>query len=101
MRRILMITSLLFVTTLGLGCGGDRSTTVPNANAGGSATGAGSSGAGNSGAGANAGIGPENQGIGGTSENSSNAVNGNTYTVPPGFNKNGDRGSASNVSNTP
>ncbi len=99
MRRTLMILSLL-VSCLFIACG-ERSTTVTNANANASAgsttTGAG----GNSGAGGSAGIGPENQGIGGTGEGNTNAVNGNTYTVPPGFNKNGDRGSASNVSNKP
>jgi hypothetical protein len=36
-------------------------------------------------------------GIGGNT--SGGAVNNNTYTVPPGFNKNGDRGSATSVGN--
>ena len=98
MRRTLMILSLLLASNFFIACG-ERSTTVTNANqsAGSSTTGA----TGNSGTGASAGIGPENQGIGGTGEGNRNAVNGNTYTAPPGFNKNGDRGSASNVSNTP
>ena len=100
MRRTVTILSLLLVSACCFACG-ERSTSVTNANAntgvGTSATGT----SGNSGSGANAGIGPENQGIGGTSESNSTPVNGNTYTVPPGFNKNGDRGSASNVSNTP
>jgi hypothetical protein len=91
-----MILSLLAVTLYFTACG-ERARTVTNANAG--ANSAVTGGGGNNSAGA--GIGPENQGIGGTSEGNSNAVNGNTYTVPPGFNKNGDRGSASNVSSTP
>jgi hypothetical protein len=100
MRRTLLILSLLLVSLFFIACG-ERNTSVTNANAntsaGGSTTGVGS----NSGAGA--GIGPENQGIGGTSESNSSPASGNTYTVPPGFNKNGDRGSATSVgnSNTP
>lgn len=97
MRRTMMILSLLFVSILCIGCG-ERNTAVTNANAN---TGANTTGVSYSGTGGTAGIGPENQGIGGTSEGSPNAINGNTYTVPPGFNKNGDRGSASNVSNKP
>jgi hypothetical protein len=97
MRRTMMILSLLFVSILFIGCG-ERNTAVTNGNANASSN---TTGVSNSGTGGTAGIGPENQGIGGTSEGSSNAVNGNTYTVPPGFNKNGDRGSASNVSNKP
>lgn len=100
MRRTLLMLSLLLATLIFTGCG-EKATTVTNANAnaGTSSTGASS---GNSGTtGGTAGIGPENQGIGGTGEGNSNAVNGNTYTVPPGFNKNGDRGSASSVSNKP
>ena len=101
MRRIPMILALLFVFSIFMACG-ERSTTVTNANANAGAGGSSTTGAsGNSGAGGSAGIGPENQGIGGTGEGNTNAVNGNTYTVPPGFNKNGDRGSASNVSKTP
>jgi hypothetical protein len=100
MRRIPMILSLLLASCLFMACG-ERSTTVTNANsnqsAGSSTTGV----SGNTGSGGSAGIGPENHGIGGTGEGNTNAVNGNTYTVPPGFNKNGDRGSASNVSNRP
>jgi hypothetical protein len=100
MRRTLMIVSLLLVSTLFMACG-ERSTTVTNANAS-QNTGSSTMGtSGNSGAGGEAGSGPQNQGIGGTSESNSSVVNGNTYTVPPGFNKNGDRGSASNVSNKP
>jgi hypothetical protein len=100
MRRTLMILSLLLISTFFMACG-ERSTTVTNASAnqsaGSNTTGAG----GNNSAGGSAGIGPENQGIGGTSESNSSVVNGNTYTVPPGFNNNGDRGSASNVSTRP
>ncbi|HUQ34619.1 MAG TPA: hypothetical protein VM095_21045 [Pyrinomonadaceae bacterium] len=104
MRRTILILSLLTITLFFMACG-EKSTTVTNANAsaGGSTTGA----SGNSGttsggtSGETAGSGPQNQGIGGTSEGNTNSVNGNTYTVPPGFNKNGDRGSASNVSKTP
>jgi hypothetical protein len=99
MRRIPMILALLFVFSLFMACG-ERSTTVTNANAGAGSSTTGASGN-SSGGGGSAGIGPENQGIGGTGEGNTNAVNGNTYTVPPGFNKNGDRGSASNVSKTP
>jgi hypothetical protein len=95
MRRTLMILFLLSVSIFCLACG-ERNTDVTNANAGANATGVS-----NRGTGGTAGIGPENQGIGGTNEGNTNAVNGNTYTVPPGFNKNGDRGSASNVSNRP
>jgi hypothetical protein len=98
MRRTLLILSLLLATLFSMACG-ERTTTVTNANAGGSAGGA--SGSTSNSTGAAAGIGPENQGIGGTGEGSTNAVNGNTQSVPPGFNKNGDRGSASNVSRTP
>jgi hypothetical protein len=78
MRRTLIILSLLLVSILLNACGGGT-TSVSNA----------------------AGSGPQNQGIGGTSESNSSVVNGNTYTVPPGFNSNGDRGSASNVSTKP
>ena len=101
MRRILMILSLLCVATFFIACG-ERSTSVTNANANQSMGTSTSGASGNSGgSGGSAGIGPENQGIGGTGEGNTGAVNGNTYTVPPGFNKNGDRGSASNVSKTP
>jgi hypothetical protein len=98
MRRTVMILSLLLVSSLFMACG-ERSTTTTNANAnaGSNTTGASSNGS----TSGSAGVGPENQGIGGTSETNSSTVNGNTYTVPPGFNKNGDRGSASNVSNKP
>jgi hypothetical protein len=98
MRRTVTILSLLLVSALGFACG-ERNTAVTNANANTSANS--SSVGGNTGTGGSAGIGPENQGIGGTGERDANAINGNTYTVPRGFNKNGDRGSASNVSNTP
>jgi hypothetical protein len=99
MRRTLMTLSLLLVSCLFISCG-ERSTTVSNASANASG-GSSATGASNSGQGAAAGSGPQNQGIGGTSESNSSVVNGNTYTVPPGFNNNGDRGSASNVSNKP
>lgn len=100
MRRTLLILPLLLLALLFAACG-ERSTTVTNANANMGAT-TGST-TGNSGAPGSEGIGPKNQGIGGTSESNSSPVNGNTYTVPPGFNKNGDRGSATSVgnSNTP
>jgi hypothetical protein len=98
MRRTLSILSLLLVTLFFAACG-ERATTVTNANSN-AASGTTGGKVSNS-TGASAGIGPENQGIGGTGEGNTNAVNGNTYTVPPGFNKNGDRGSASNVSHTP
>jgi len=89
---------LLIVALLFTACG-ERSTTVTNANANtGASTGGVTGTTGNTGAGA--GIGPENQGIGGTSESNTSPVNGNTYTVPPGFNKNGDRGSATSVGNS-
>lgn len=98
MRRTVTILSLLLVAAFCFACG-DRNTSVQNANA---SPGANTSIMTNNGGagGGSTGIGPENQGIGGTGEGNTNAVNGNTYTVPPGFNKNGDRGSASNVSNT-
>ncbi|MDT4895807.1 MAG: hypothetical protein QOH25_884 [Acidobacteriota bacterium] len=97
MRRTLLILSLLLVSLFFIACG-EKNTSVTNANAN-ISTGASTGGAsGNSGG--SAGIGPENQGIGGTSESNSSPVNGNTYTVPPGFNKNGDRGSATSVGNS-
>jgi hypothetical protein len=100
MRRTLIILSLLLISIFFMACG-ERSTTVTNAganqSAGSNTTGA----SGNSGTAESAGSGPQNQGIGGTSESNSSVVNGNTYTVPPGFNNNGDRGSASNVSTKP
>ena len=92
MRRTLLILSLLALTFF-VGCG-ERNTTVSNASANSS-----SNMTGNQGAGATAGTGPQNQGIGGNTNGG--AVNGNTYTVPPGFSNNGDRGSASGSSNTP
>ncbi|HEX8844646.1 MAG TPA: hypothetical protein VF791_08390 [Pyrinomonadaceae bacterium] len=92
MRRPLLILSLLSVSLLLFGCG-ERATTVTNANANGASN---MTGANSSGTGANAGSGPQTQGIG-----ANGGVNGNTYTAPPGFNKNGDRGSASSVGNTP
>ena len=91
MRRTLMIVSLLLVSCLSFACG-EKSTTTTNANAQ-------SNTAGTQGSGATSGTGPKTEGIGGASNG--NAVNGNTYTVPQGFNENGDRGSASNVRNTP
>jgi hypothetical protein len=53
--------------------------------------------------GAGAGSGPKNQGIGGTSDaGDAGVINHNTNTVPPGFNKNGDRGTATSTNgNTP
>lgn len=94
MRRTLMILSLLSVSIISIGCG-ERATTVTNAstNSSSNITGANTSGAGATG------TGPQTQGIGGNT-NDGGAVSGNTYTVPPGFNKNGDRGSASSVGNT-
>ncbi|HJU55284.1 MAG TPA: hypothetical protein VJ715_11955 [Pyrinomonadaceae bacterium] len=92
MRRTVMIVSLLLVSCLSFACGERSTTTTTNANAQ-------SNTAGTQGSGATSGSGPKTQGIGGASNG--NAVNGNTYTVPPGFNENGDRGSASNVRNTP
>lgn len=93
MRRVLLVLSLLFVISLFIGCG-ERPSAVTNAS---SSTNAAN--ANNTGTGATAGTGPQNQGIGGSTTNG--AVSSNTYTVPPGFNKNGDRGSASTTSNTP
>lgn len=90
MRRTLLSTALLIVAMIFAGCG-TRTETVTNANAAANVS--------NQGTGATAGTGPQNQGIGGNTN--SGAVNSNTYTVPPGFNKNGDRGSASSTSNTP
>ena len=97
MRRTLLILSLLLVALFFIACG-ERNTSVTNANANASTGASTGSASGNSGG--SSGIGPENQGIGGTSESNSSPVNGNTYTVPPGFNKNGDRGSATSVGNS-
>jgi hypothetical protein len=97
MRRTLITLSLLIISTFFTACGGGT-TSISNANSGNASS---TMGASNSGAGGAAGSGPQNQGIGGTSESNSSVVNGNTYTVPPGFNSNGDRGSASNVSHKP
>ena len=91
MRRTLLITLLLIATTFLMSCGTTNST-VTNANA--------SANVSNQGAGATAGTGPKDQGIGGNTN--SGAVNSNTYTTPPGFSRNGDRGSAANPNgNTP
>ena len=101
MRRTLLILPMLLVVALLSAACGERSTTVTNANANvGASTGGAST---NSGAPGSEGVGPKHEGIGGTSESNTSPVNGNTYTVPPGFNKNGDRGSATSVgnSNTP
>jgi hypothetical protein len=97
MRRTLMLLSLLFVSLFFTGCG-ERATTITNANAGSNTTGT-TTGASNQSTGATEGTGPQNQGIGGNT--SEGVVNGNTYTVPPGFNKNGDRGSATRSSKSP
>lgn len=97
MRRTLTILSVLLISNFFMACG-ERSTSVTNANA---SAGSNMTGASNSGAGDSAGTGPKTQGIGGTGEGNTNAVSANTYTVPPGFNNNGDRGSASNVSTKP
>ena len=91
MRRTLMMLCLLVVSSLFIACG-EKNTNITNANAQSNTPGTQSSGA-------TSGTGPKTEGIGGASNG--NAVNGNTYTVPPGFNENGDRGSASNVRNTP
>ena len=98
MRRTFLILPLLLVALLFSACG-ERSTTVTNANANTGASTGGASGS-NSGAPGSEGIGPKHEGIGGTSESNTSPVNGNTYTVPPGFNKNGDRGSATSVGNS-
>jgi hypothetical protein len=91
MRRTLLLTALLITSTFLVSCGTTNST-VTNANA--------SANVSNQGTGATAGSGPKDQGIGGNTN--AGAVNSNTYTVPPGFNKNGDRGSAANPNgNTP
>ena len=94
MRRTLMIVSLLTVACLSFACGEKSTTTTTATNANSQANASGTRGSGET-----TGTGPKTEGIGGASNG--NAVNGNTYTVPPGFNENGDRGSASNVRNTP
>jgi hypothetical protein len=86
-----MIVSMLLVAWLSQACG-ERSTTTTNAQSNASGTQGAATGA-------NAGSGPKTEGIGGAANG--NAVNSNAYTVPPGFNENGDRGSASNVRNAP
>jgi hypothetical protein len=90
MRRTLMIVSLLLAACFSFACGERSTTTATNANAQ-------SNTAGTQSTGATSGSGPKTEGIGGAS----NGNDGNTYTVPPGFNENGDRGSASNVRNAP
>jgi hypothetical protein len=90
MRRTLLLPAALIAAIFFIGCG-TRNSEVTNANA--------SANVSNQGGGATEGTGPHNQGIGGNTN--TGAVNSNTYTVPPGFNKNGDRGSASSSSNTP
>ena len=97
MRRTLTILCLLFVNAFFIACG-ERNTNIANSNANAQSNAAVPREGGASGS---AGIGPENQGIGGTSEGNSNVVNSNTYTTPPGLDRKGDRGSASNTSNTP
>ncbi|HYJ47735.1 MAG TPA: hypothetical protein VEV81_14055 [Pyrinomonadaceae bacterium] len=92
-----MIPVLLITVILLAGCVGNSPTTVTNANAVSNSSNMPTMNSANSGA--TAGTGPQNQGIGGNTN--AGAVNNNTYTVPPGFNKNGDRGSASSTSNTP
>ena len=95
MRRTLIIVTLLTAATVS-GCVGKTPSTVTNANANSGGTMTPTANSANSGA--TAGTGPQNQGIGGNT--SDGAVNGNTYTVPPGFNKNGDTGSATRNGNT-
>jgi hypothetical protein len=97
MRRTLMILSLLFVSIFFIGCG-EKATTITNANAGSNTTGT-ATGPGNQSTGATEGTGPQNQSIGGNTNEG--VVNSNTYTIPPGFNNNGDRGSATRNGNTP
>lgn len=90
MRGTLLLPAALIAAIFFTGCG-TRNNEVTNANA--------SANVSNQSGSAATGTGPQNQGIGGNTN--SGAVNSNTYTVPPGFNKNGDRGSASSTSNTP
>lgn len=97
MRRTLMILVLLTIAALWIGCVGKTPTTVTNANSGSTDTVTPTANSAN--AGATAGTGPQNQGIGGNTNEG--VVNNNTYTVPPGFNNNGDRGSATRNGNRP
>jgi hypothetical protein len=88
--------TLLIISSLFAGCVGKTSSTVTNANA--TSNQADTPTANSANSGATAGTGPQNQGIGGNT--SDGVVNHNTYTVPPGFNKNGDTGSATRNGNT-
>ena len=98
MRRTLMTLVLLTIAILLIGCVGSAPTTVTNANAVSNSSNMPTMNSANSGA--TVGTGPRDQGIGGNTN--SGAVNSNTYTVPPGFNMIGDRGSASSTNgNTP
>lgn len=101
MRRTILFATLLSMAILAAGCGGETSAPAGSSNTPANVTGAGGHSTTTT-TGESAGTGPQSTGIGGTSDNpNSNAgvVNGNTYTVPPGFNKNGDRG-ATTSSNT-
>lgn len=83
MRRALILLMSLIITVALSGCGTTGTqTSVGNANQGTSNTG----GPTTTNSGGSAGSGPKNQGIGGTSDSSSNTatVNGNTRVNPPG-----------------
>ena len=94
MRRSILLPILLCFSLLALSCGGETSAPAGNSNTAANVTGAGGHSSTTT-TGESAGTGPKGTGIGGTSDNpasNTGVVNGNTYTVPPGFNKNGDKG---------
>jgi hypothetical protein len=100
MRRSILVPSLLCFTLLAVSCGGETTAPAGSSNTPANVTGAGGHSTTTT-TGESAGTGPKSTGIGGTSDNptsNTGVVNGNTYTVPPGFNKNGDKGAT--TSNT-
>ena len=98
MRRFLLLPTLLAFALLAVSCGGETTAPAGSSNTPANVTGAGGHSTTTT-TGESAGTGPKSTGIGGTSDSANTGVvNSNTYTVPPGFNKNGDRGAT--TSNT-
>lgn len=100
MRRTFLFPSLIISALLLGSCGGETTPPPGSGNTPANVTGAGGHSTTTT-TGESAGTGPKSTGIGGTSDNpnsNTGVVNGNTYTVPPGFNHNGDKGAT--TSNT-